>query len=354
VNYQPGSFGYDAGGRHLRVLDLYVRARQAAANGLLSAEEAMSTSDFPTYMTKFFRHNFQARINEVQGSWEQYTADFSVDDFETYTSSRWGRFPDIPEKSLNGPYEELAIKELPGPSISLREFGASFALTRQLILSDRLREIAKLPNLFAEAMARTQSKEAAINQFQSNPTMWDGNALFSAQHANTGTTALTADVPGMNALIAAEQAIDAQVDGEGYPINMAGNTHTLIIPKALRWVAAALNTRDTIPNSVGTPTVLLANQVAGRYNIIEEPFFTDATNWYMSIDLKGELAFLAYVTLNGQRTPFLGLKDPGVRAVLGGEDPYSFDFDEVAYKIRHDFNYIPIEWRGIYGSIVAG
>jgi hypothetical protein len=353
VNYQPGSFGYEAGGKHLRVLDLYARARQAAANGLLTLEEAMSTSDFPTYMTKFFRHNFQARISEVQGSWESYTRDFSVEDFETYTASRWGRFPDIPEKSLNGPYEELAIKELPGPSINLREFGAAFKLTRQLILSDRLGEIAKLPNLLAEAMARTQSKDAAITNFQSNPTMWDGNALFSANHANTGTTALTADVPGMNALIAAETALDAQTDGEGYPIALTASSRTVIIPKALRWVALALQ-QATIPNSVSSPTVLLANQVAGRYTFIEEPFFTDSTNWYMSTDLKGDLAFLAHVTLNGNKTPFLGLQDPGVRAVLGGDDPYSFDFDEVAYKIRHDFNYIPIEWRGIYGSIVAG
>jgi len=73
----------------------------------------------------------------------------------------------------------------------------------------------------------------------------------------------------------------------------------------------------------------------------------------MSSDLKGTMGFLAHITLNGNTTPFIGLKDPGVRAVLGGNDPYSFEFDEVAYKLRHDFNFKPVEWRGIVAALVA-
>ena len=354
MRYLPGTFGADAGGRHLRVLDAFIEARQAAANGLLTAEEAMSTSDFPTYMSKFFRHTFLGRFNEITGAWTQYTKDFSVEDFESYTYSRWGRFSDIPEKSPNGPYEELAISELPGGSLFLREFGAAFALTRRLILSDRLGEIAKLPNLLAEALARTMSKDAAITSFQSNPTMWDGNALFSANHSNTGTTALTADIPGANALIAAEQAIEAQTDPEGYKIDLTGMQHYLIIPTALRWIVKALNENDGLVNSASSPTVTgIPNQVRGRYTVIEEPFFTDVNNWYMSVDLKGELGFLGHITLNGNNTPFLGVKNPEVRALAGGEDPYSYAFDEIGYKIRHEWNFIPVEWRGIYGSLVT-
>jgi hypothetical protein len=107
---------------------------------------------------------------------------------------------------------------------------------------------------------------------------------------------------------------------------------------------------DVLPDGVGN---LIPNEVKGRYTIIEERFFTDANNYYMSSDLKGELAFLAHVTLNGNTTPFIGLKDPAVRAVLGGNDPYSFEFDEIDYKIRHDFNFKPVEWRGIVGAFPA-
>lgn len=331
-----------APGRKIRVFEAYIEAK-----------EAMSTSDFPTYIQNIVRHVFQNRYTELEGAWPQYTARQSVEDFESYTWSRWGRFPDIPEKSLNSPYEELALKELPGGTLKLREFGAAFSLTRQLIISDRLGEIARFPTLFAEALARTQSKEAAVNQFQANPTMWDGNALFSVAHTNIGSTALTAGEAGVNALIAAEQALEAQTDDEGYKVNLnyGRQGYTLIIPRELRWVAAVLNGQEQVPNSGNTLNV--PNQVRGRYNIVEEPFFTDANNWYMAADPTGPLAFLAYVTLQGNEQPFLGLKDPGVRAVLGGNDPYSFDFDEISYKLRHDFAYVPVEWKGVYGSIVT-
>jgi hypothetical protein len=340
-DWERNSLGI-APGRKIRIFEAYIEAK-----------EAMSTSDFPTYIAKIIRHVFQQRYTELEGSWPQYTAKQSVEDFEKYTWSRWGRFPDIPEKSFNGPYEELALKELPGGELQLREFGAAFSLTRQLIISDRLGEIAKFPTLFAEALARTQSKEAAVNQFQANPTMWDGNALFSANHANTGTTALTANETGAATLIAAETALEAQTDDEGYKVNInyGRDGYTLIIPRELRWIAAVLNGQEQVPNAGNTLNV--PNLVRGRYTIVEEPFFTDANNWYMAADPTGPLAFLAYVTLQGAEQPFLGLKDPGVRAVLGGNDPYSFEFDEISYKLRHDFAYVPVEWKGVYGSIVA-
>lgn len=350
----PGNALGIAPGAHIRIFDAYIEAREAVENGYtehMDAEEAMSTSDFSTYMAYFIRHRFLSRFTEVQGAWSQYSRDFSLEDFESYTSSRWGRFPDIEEKALNGPYNQLTLRELPAESMKLREWGNSFAITRQLVISDRLNEISKFPVLFADALARTMSKVAAIDAFQSNPTMYDGNALFSSAHANLGTaTALTANIAGMDLLKALELQLDTQTDDEGYKISTPGAPYTLIIPVEYRWIANALNNNELLPNG---SSQLEANQVRGRYNIIEERFFTDANNYYMASDLKGELGFLAAINLNGQTTPFIGLKDPGVRGVLGGNDPYSFEFDEIEYKLRHDFNFKPIEWRGIVGAIVA-
>lgn len=349
-----------APGKHVRVYEGYIQARESVQERIESGEldehsqEAMSVSDFPTYIGTFLRHRFLEKFEEIQGRWEEYTREVPVEDFEEQTWSTWGRFPDIPERSPNGPYEQLAIKELPGGRLGIREFGAGFAVTRRLVLSDRLNKIAQLPDEFAEALARTMSKEAAINQFQANPTVWDGNALFSAAHGNLGSTALTADEAGMNALISAETALDDQEDDEGYPIIVPGSTRTLLYPTELKWIVGVLVGQERLPNTVsGTGDGSIPNQVRGRYATIEEPFFTDANNWYMSIDLTGRLAFLAHVTLNGNRVPFLGVRDAGVRAILGGDDPYSFEFDEIEYKIRHDFSFVPVEWRGIFGSLVA-
>lgn len=351
-----------APGSRLKIFEAYIQAREmlASVDGdidaaveagyFVDAQEAMSVSDFPTYINALSRHSFLNRFNEVQGSWPQYTRDFSVEDFEDWTTSRWGRFPDIEEKALNGPYNELYIKEFPAENIRVREFGNTYSLTRAMIISDRLNELSKWPTLFGEALGRTMSKIAAIDAFQSNPTMFDGNALFSSAHANLATaTALTADATGMNLLKAMELQLDTQTDDEGFKITSPGSQRTLIIPVEYRWIVNALINNDVLPSGGN----LIPNEVQGRYSVIEERFFTDANNYYMTSDLKGELGFLAAISLNGVTTPFIGLKDPGVRAVLGGNDPYSFEFDEIQYKLRHNFNFKPVEWRGIVGALPA-
>jgi hypothetical protein len=339
-----------APGKHVRLFDAYIEAREAADAGLMDAEEAMSVSDFPTYIGALIRLRFLDRFQEIQGAWRQYTRDFSVEDFQTWSFARWGRFPDIQEKAFNAQYEELSLNELPGENIKLREWGNAISITRQLIISDRLNQIAQFPTLLADALARTISKVAAIDQFQSNPTMFDGNALISAAHNNlAAATALSSDIVGMNLLKAMELQLATQVDDEGYKVVPTGGQITLIYPTNLRWVVRALTQNDMLPNAAN---FLQPNEVAGRYGTIEEPFFTDTNNYYMAADMKGPLGFLGHITLNGNDTPFLGLKDPGVRSVLGGNDPYSFEFDEIAYKLRHDYNFKPVEWRGIVGALV--
>lgn len=345
----PNSMGLPDG-KHVRLFDAYIEAREQLEAGVLDAEEAMSTSDFATYLSKFIRHTFLSRFTEVQGIWSSYTRQMDLEDFEDYTSSRFGRFVDIAEKAHNAEYDELAIREFNAETVRLKTWGNAFSVTRQLIISDRLNKIAELPNLLAEALARTMSKRAAINALQDNPTMYDGNALISANHANLVTTALAATTTGMANLQTLDLKFDDMTDDEGYSIVIPGS-RTLLIPTELRYVAKALNENSLLPNGA---SALEANLVQGLFsNIIIEPFLTDANNYYVLADPTGQLSPIAFLTLNGQTTPFIGLRDPGVRAVLGGNDPYSFDFDEIKYKIRHDFNFKPVEWRGIIGAIVT-
>lgn len=337
-------------GRHIQLFDAYIEAREAVESGeITDAQEAMSTSDFATYLGKLIRHTFMGRFTEIQGKWNQYTRQMDVQDFEEYTASRFGRFADIPERALNSPYDELAISEYAAEKIRVKEWGAAFSVTRQLILADRLNKIAELPTLLADALARTMSKKAAVTSLASNPTMYDGNALISAAHGNRVTTALAATVQGSLDQQTLDLKFDDMVDDEGYAIVPTTN-RTLLIPTELRFIAQALNTNQLLPNG---SSQLEANLIQGHFdNIIIEPFFTDPNDYYVLADPTGELAPIAFITLNGNVTPFVGLKDPGVRAVLGGNDPYSFDFDEVKYKIRHDFHFKPIEWRGIIGAQV--
>lgn len=352
--YQDGSFGADLGGRHIRLFDAFIEKQAAAQEGRLSAEEAMSVSDFQTYVTNFSRKTFLGTYDEVQGQWAQFTHPMPLDDFEEYTSFRWGRFPDWPQRTLNADVENLAIKEYPGPKQKLVEWAAGFALTRQLVLADRLGKLLQLPAALGDAGSRTQSKRA-VSQLEANPTMFDGVALFHASHANIGSTALTADIAGANAILAAFDSIDTQTDDEGFKIVNNGGEYVLIVPRGLQQVAFDLRDRENLPLDATSGTSLLRpNPVRGRFTVVVERFLTDANNWYMALNPTGPQGFLAALNLNGATTPSLFQKDEKKLGLLGsGEDPYTWRWDQLEFLGRHDFEYVPFEFRTVYGAIVA-
>jgi hypothetical protein len=354
MDYPQGSFGADLGGRRIRLLDAFAEKQRAAAESQLSAEEAMSVDDFPTYILSFSRTTFLGTYEEIQGNWPAYTHEMRLEDFEDYTSFRWGRFPNWPERPLNADVEQAAIREFPGPAVKLKEWALGYSVTRQLILADRLNKITELPAALGAAGARTVSTRA-VSRLEANPVMFDSNALFSAAHNNIGSTALTADQAGANALKAAFDAIDLQTDDEGYKLAVAGGTYVLIVPRQLRYIARALRDRTELPVSSGATDLSRPNEVAGMFEIAEERFLTDATNWYLALNPTGPQGFLAALNLNGNTQPYLGQKDDKKIGILGrGEDPYTFRFDELEYMGRHDFDFSPTEFRSVFGAIVAG
>lgn len=361
--YQEGTLGAELGGKRLRLLDAFKDKQRAVEDlggiasaiesGQFSAEEAMSVSDFGTYMSTILRKVFLAKFDEVQGNWPQWTHAMPLDDFEQYTSYRWGRFPNWPQRPLGSDIEQLGLKEYPGPAVQLIEWAAGFSITRRLLLADRANRITELPAALGEAGSRTQSQRA-VSQLEANPTMFDSNALFSANHNNTGTTALTADIAGANALKAAFDAIDTQTDDEGYKIANGGGNYVLLVPRTLQWQAQALRDRENIPFDVTSGTsVLRANEVAGRFEVVVERYLTDTNNWYLLLNPTGPQGVLAALNLNGITRPSLFQKDDRKIGILGtGDDPYSWRFDEQEFEGRHDFDFQPTEFRTGYGSLV--
>lgn len=357
--YAPGTLGHLAGGRPLMVVEAYKALRELSTDGktVMLGSEAMSVSDFPNYLQSIQRHSFQERLVEIQGKYDQYTAPVDVPDFEEYTASRFGRFPDVPQKPLNGEYRKSAIRELPGPSYKIIEWGDGYDITRQLILADQLDKLTDLPELKAEAVARTKSKRAvAVLESGFSADMWDGDPPFSSAHGNRGTTALTATMAGAAALQAAFLAIDTQTDQEGYLVNNEQSPKILIVPRTLQEVAENLRDYENLPID-GTATALQRpNPVRGKFTVVVEWYLTDDTNWYVVVGATNRrTATIVRLRLRGQDRPYIGRKNPGVIGLLGNpDDPYSFEWDEQEYKCRDDFDFVFMDYRSAYGSEVAG
>ena len=87
---------------------------------------------------------------------------------------------------------------------------------------------------------------------------------------------------------------------------------------------------------------------------VREAFFNDVTDWYLFADPNSVPAF-AIGFLNGERRPFIGLKNPEVRNALGpGVDPYTFELDSVDFKVRHGLRRGCSRSPGGVRSVVAG
>jgi hypothetical protein len=87
--------------------------------------------------------------------------------------------------------------------------------------------------------------------------------------------------------------------------------------------------------------------------IVREPFYTDSNDWRLFADPNDVPAF-AIGFLNGREEPFVGLKNPEVRNALGaGQDPYTYEFDTIDFKVRHDYGTAAVDFRGYYFGQVA-
>jgi hypothetical protein len=59
--------------------------------------------------------------------------------------------------------------------------------------------------------------------------------------------------------------------------------------------------------------------------------------------------------LNGMENPSVYLRDPHIRLLMGGmqHNPYTFEYDEIWWKIRHFWAVKMWEWRSAFKAAVA-
>jgi len=170
-------------------------------------------------------------------------------------------------------------------SIRNKTFQAGLEVKRETIEDDKVGMLApRLAQLGPEA-ARHPG-QLIFNLFEDNPTAYDGKALFANDHVigNSGTIDNIIAGSGVTAaalqtdLATARAAMLAWKDDQG---RIAGSRlNTIVCSPTLFpiwWAAlnpgAANGAAPVMPNSNGKFT-------AAGYTVIENPFLTDATDWY--------------------------------------------------------------------------
>jgi hypothetical protein len=360
---------YGKVGKQVQLFEAFLQAREVAEGKLEEAgigfddaafsedeelKEAGTTSDFATYLNDKATKRVMWGYNESGTAWRRYTRSYNVPDFKPVSFVRLGEHQDLLPVPEGGEYKDSEISEIAGPSLTVGTFGRLFSLSRRALINDDLNQLRDRPAGMGRAAARSLRKDV-FRTLNANPNAYDGVATFHASHGNLMSVALSED-----SLATALTKMRLQTDPNGNRIDLT--PRLLVIPPELEVTARRILNSTVIPQpsqsssaDIHATTVVGrggSNPMAGVIDYVVESQFTDANDWYVFADQQ-EAPVLGVGFLNGVETPDVFLRDPGMRNLLGGSDPYTMEWDEIWWKIRHEWGVSILDWRGAVKSAVA-
>jgi hypothetical protein len=270
-------------------------------------------------------------------TWRNIVDVVPVRDFKTQERLRWGGYGNLPTVAQGAAYTALSSPTEEKETYAISKRGGTEDLTIEAIANDDLGQMRRIPRKLARAAAQTLH-EFVYDFIRTNATLGsDGVALFHASHANTDTDALAEA-----SLAAGRLAIKQQTDlDNGKRLGLV--PRFLLVPQELEQTAYELTQTD---REVGSGNNTLNFIRTFGLSVIVVDYWTDATNWFLAAD-KSQVPTIEVGFLGGREEPELFLQDqPTVGAV--------FTNDRLTWKIRHIYGGGIMDYRGMFGAIVAG
>ena len=299
----------------------------AAALGLnqRSGHGYHTTSDFAYLLADVANKTVRKAYDEAPQTFKTIARQVNLPDFKPVYRQQMGDAPALLEVKEHGEFKRGTIGE-GRETYQLATYGRVFAITRKALVNDDADAFGRVPTMFGRA-ARNLESDLVWDQITSNPTMGDGNALFSAAHLNIDSSGAVIDVDSLGA---ARAAMRQQVSLDGERLNIA--------PKYLL-VGSALETQgDAIVTPITPQTVLAVNPFSGKLTVIAEPRLdNEPLAWFLAAD-PAQIDIIEYGYLEGEEGPTI-------------ETRIGFDVDGVEIKCREDFAAKVLDWRGLYKNV---
>lgn len=118
-------------------------------------------------------------------TFQYWTSKGSATDFRPTEMFEIGEAGELEEVPQNGEFKEAKLSDQAVATRRLLTFGRKVTFTRQMFINDDIDLISKTLTKLTLAFARGTNR-AVYQILRQNPTMYDGNALFSAAHTNLG------------------------------------------------------------------------------------------------------------------------------------------------------------------------
>jgi hypothetical protein len=332
--------------REVKMFEGYLAWRDSDRG--VDLREAGYSTDFATYSSALITKRLMQVYTETPAVWDQYSVTYNVPDFKPLNFVGLTEGEDLLPYTEGGEYKDSKLAERTGVTLTVTTYGRLFSISRKALINDDLGLLRDVPGRMGRSAARTLSK-AVVKTLESNANAYDGTATFHADHNN-----LVSDALSEAGLGAAALKFNGMRDDNNNPITLI--PRLLVITGANEITARRIlqSTNVVIQGSGSTPAYGQgsANVLQGYVPYAIERYLTDTNDWYLFAD-PAEAPVLAVGFLNGATAPQIMLKDPGMRDVLGGNDPYSMEFDEIAYKVRHEWGTALTDWRGCVKASVS-
>lgn len=302
-------------------------------------KESASASDFPNLLANTMYKKLLVRFNGFPSPWRQYVLISNLADFKLNDRVILSEAPDLLEIEEDGKYEDAKFSDAKY-QIQMKTFGRTFTVGRQAIINDDLNGILTMPMMFGRSTVRTMVKRF-LTLLMGGAKAYDNKVLFHLRTASTRNyivdTALANSAAGMQAVIDCMVKIRNASDPDSGELlgltPMAILTGTTLGPIARQLIRSA----QILP--VSTAGGGTYNEI-GSLGIIEEPLIDtviSATFWAV-ICSPQDAPLIEAGFLDGKAEPDLLVSKAEMVSMAGGaEDPYGYEFDDIHYKVRHDW-----------------
>jgi hypothetical protein len=333
----PASNKLSDNGKRFRGLSLLELARETldaagvATRGLSKLELAgralHGTSDFPLITADVANKTLRQGYDNAARTFQSWARQTTAPDFKDIRRVQLGDAPSLDKVLEHGEFTRGTIAE-GQEKYRMYTYGKVVGVTRQLIINDDLSAFTRIPELFGRAAADLES-DIVYGLLAANPTMSDGNAVFSSAHANLAGTGAAISIATLDA---ARKAMRKQKGTAGRFINVT--PEFLIVGPDNETTAQQFLSQAYLPQQNSN-----INPFAGSlFKLVVDPRITNG-NWYVAA-APSQIDTIEYAYLEGE----------GGVAI---ETRMGFDVDGMEIKVRHDFGAGVIDYRGLYKNPLA-
>jgi phage head maturation protease len=287
-----------------------------------------TTSDFPNITANVASKSLMQGYEEVARTFTLFARRGTLPDFKLTSRVNLGEAPSLPKVNEAGEFKYVTLTE-GGQTYRLYTYGEIVAISRQALINDNLGALTQIPAQMGAAAARTES-DIVWGIITSNPTMSDGNALFSSAHGNLAASGTALGLPGLNI----GRTSMARQTGRDGKTKIQVRPSFLLLPVTLESAAEQIIFGQTTPAVVGNVTP----QYLRNLQPIAEPRLDDSslTAYYLAAAAGvGGVEAIEYSYLEGNEGVYM-------------EQRVGFNIDGVEHKVRMDFGASALDWRGLY------